>query len=502
MADAVQPPAAKPDAGLSELSASSYRRVRHLANGGIAEVSLVMRREGSFKQFYALKRLLPHFRDDHQLRAMFVDEARFAGLIRHANVVSVLDVGEGADGPYLVMEYIDGITLTKLLTWHVENDKRMPLQLVLKLCSDVARGLHAAHEVRSSDGEPLNLVHRDVSPQNVMLGYDGVARVTDFGIAKALGQSSRTATGVLKGKFGYMAPEQLRFEEPDRRADLFALGVVMYELLACARLYQNQDGMDGVRRILHEPPPDIMDVRDDVPPRLVALIFQLLAKEVDKRPDTAREVARVLDDEVARLVTEEGQLEISDYLAERFADQRRITQESLMAHIGSMEEVSSATATLPLTPTTRSPSRRVWLAAAALAGVITMSAWGAQRGLQELRTAEPMPNLSPAAVLVTFNSVPPGADVWIAGTNMGKTPLTVSLIGSSAEQLARISKVGFTRVEERFVPNVNQKLRTVLTELSARPTARAAAPPPRQRPAAKPAPKTGEIHRIGSRPSR
>ena len=137
------------------------------------------------------------------------------------------------------------------------------MEVVLKIMIHAAEGLHAAHELCAADGTALQLVHRDVSPQNIMVGFDGVSLVTDFGIAKAMGRTSKTSTGVLKGPLGSLAPEQLRFEEPDRRADLFALGVVLFELLTARRLYKSREGTDGPRRILTEPPPDLADVRDD-----------------------------------------------------------------------------------------------------------------------------------------------------------------------------------------------------------------------------------------------
>jgi serine/threonine-protein kinase len=168
----------------------------------------------------------------------------------------------------------------------------------------------------------MGLVHRDVSPQNLLVGFDGVTRVTDFGIAKALGRTTRTATGILKGKYGYLSPEQLRFEEPDRRSDVFSLGVVLFELLSGKRLYKNVDGMDGARRILNEPPPDIGEFREDVPDALVELLFSMLAKDPAHRPGTARDVARTLEPIVATLVELEGRMEVSEYLERVFARER------------------------------------------------------------------------------------------------------------------------------------------------------------------------------------
>ncbi len=242
-----------------------------LARGGMGTVELGLRREGGFRRLYAVKRLHPHLLDDEDLRAMFVDEARIAGLLRHANVVSVLDVGEDEQGPFLVMDYVDGVTLSTIIQRHATHGKLLPVQLCARIGVEIARGLAVAHELVGHDGALLNIVHRDVSPQNVLVGFDGQVRLADFGIARALGRSSKlTESGVIKGKLGYQAPEQLRFEEPSARSDLFALGVVLYELLSGKRLYRSTPEQSAPIRILNEPPPDIADERADVPPARTA----------------------------------------------------------------------------------------------------------------------------------------------------------------------------------------------------------------------------------------
>jgi eukaryotic-like serine/threonine-protein kinase len=250
-------------------------------------VELVFRREGRFLRWCARKRLHEQLKNDPTFRSMFMDEARLAGLVRHPNAVGVLDVGEDEDGPFLIMDFVEGVPLSRLIAEAAAEGRSIPLQVVIRISVDAARGLHAAHEVRSEEGTTLGLVHRDVSPQNILIGFDGTVRVTDFGIAKALGNATRTSAGVLKGNMGYLSPEQLRFEEADRRADFFSLGVTLYELLSGHRLYSNRDGFDGTRRILTEPPPDIGEERSDVPPELCELLFELLAKDRQNRPPTA-----------------------------------------------------------------------------------------------------------------------------------------------------------------------------------------------------------------------
>ncbi|NOY94346.1 MAG: serine/threonine protein kinase, partial [Deltaproteobacteria bacterium] len=296
-----------------------------------------MRMEGAFQRLYAIKRLRPHLCDDPEVRTLFLDEARYAGLIRHANVVPVLDVGEDEAGPFLVMEYVQGLPLSQLL----RARRRVPVQVVVRIGLQAARGLHAAHELRDHEGRSLELVHRDVSPANILLGFDGVVRLTDFGIAKALGRSVQTQTGILKGKFGYMAPEQLRFLPADRRSDLFALGVVLYELFTSSRLYASRGDQEGPRRILHEPPPDVGEERPDIPDSVVELLFALLSKDPAERPETAAAAALALEGTLADLVAEEGVMGLAHYMEAEFTAERDAMRARLAAAMEAAEVATS-----------------------------------------------------------------------------------------------------------------------------------------------------------------
>ncbi|MEM9193533.1 MAG: serine/threonine-protein kinase [Myxococcota bacterium] len=316
---------------MASFTGGRYVRAQQLARGGMGEVELAARVDGSFQRLYAVKRLRPMVRQDPSARQMFIEEARLAGRIRHPNVVSVLDVGEDRDGPYLVMDLVEGISAQALLRWATKNGVSLPVQLVLRIVGQVARGLHAAHEL-SDSGVPLSLVHRDVSPQNILIGFDGVARIADFGIAKALGRVNETSTGLLKGKAGYLSPEQLRFTEPDRRSDIFALGVVLFELLASRRLYFEEEMIAAARRILEEPPPDIDELREDVPPRVIELSFEMLAKDPKVRPPTAAAVADRLELCVGELAETEGIVDVAAYFEANFAgEKKRVEARSRLA---------------------------------------------------------------------------------------------------------------------------------------------------------------------------
>ncbi len=335
--------------------ARAYRSVRRLARGGMGQVEIVVRREGQFQRVYALKRLHAHYADDPEVRAMFVDEARIAGLIRHANVVSVLDVGEDDGGPFLVMDYVDGPSVSRLCTEAKERGMALPIPIALEVARQAALGLHAAHELRSAEGLPLDVVHRDVSPQNLLIGVDGTVRVTDFGVARALDRITQTDAGCLKGKLGYMSPEQLRFEPLDRRSDVFSLGVVLFELLAMRRLYAG-DKPAVFRRILEEAPPSARAHKPEVSEDVDALVRAMLAKDPRARPATAREVASRLD----AALRSAGGADLARFLEEHFPDeherQRAFVAEALTS--GETDALpAEATPVLAAPTPTRAPPR-------------------------------------------------------------------------------------------------------------------------------------------------
>jgi len=312
----------------------------------MGRVDLAIKRVGSFRRMYAVKRLHPHLATDPEFRQMFLDEARVAGHVRHPNVVGVLDVGEDEQGPFLVMDYVDGVPLGNLMRLAAKHAEPFPVQVAVRIALDVARGLHAAHEL-TVDGELIGVVHRDLSPQNVMVGFDGQARLTDFGIAKALGQGPQTATGLVKGKTSFPSPEQLRFHGPDRRPDLFSLGVVLFELLSGQRLYRRGEAGLDMRAILEEPAPDIGEIRLDIPDGLVQLLFELLAKERAARPASARDVAERLEAILADLIANQAPTSVSDYVEIVAGEARREQARVLEASIADAERLISQTGGRP-----------------------------------------------------------------------------------------------------------------------------------------------------------
>ncbi len=269
-----------------------------IASGGMATVHLG-RLFGSigFSRIVAIKRLHAQLAKDPAFVAMFVDEARLAVRVRHPNVVPILDVVSADDELFLVMEYVEGEALSRILGRLREQGAMMPTEVATSIVAGALHGLHAAHEAKTEDGEPLHLVHRDVSPHNILVGLDGVSRVFDFGIAKAIGRLQTTQEGQTKGKLAYMSPEQARGLEVDRRTDVYAASVVLWEALAGRRLYAGDDPLALMGQVLtHEiEPPGRFAA---VPPSLDAIVMRGLALEPDERFTTALAMALALEEAI------------------------------------------------------------------------------------------------------------------------------------------------------------------------------------------------------------
>jgi eukaryotic-like serine/threonine-protein kinase len=265
-----------------------------IASGGMASVHMG-RLVGpvGFSRTIAIKRLHPQLARDPEFAAKFLDEARLASRVRHANVVSVIDVASVADELFLVMEYVQGEVLSRLVRAAGEAVP-IPRGIGLTIVADTLCGLHAAHETRSESGEPLRIVHRDVSPQNIIVGTDGVSRVLDFGVAKAASQTHTTGDA-LKGKLAYMSPEQYLRKPLDRRADIFAVSIVLWEVLTGRRLFASDEPAAVLYRILYDEiePPSVYV--PDLPPALDAIVMKGLQRDVDKRFATAHEMAVAIE---------------------------------------------------------------------------------------------------------------------------------------------------------------------------------------------------------------
>ncbi len=281
---------------MGKVLAGRYEILKPIAAGGMATVYLGRALGmGGFERLVAIKLMHSHIVAEQEFVTMFLDEARLAARIRHPNVVPTLDVQESQDGLFLIMEYIEGASLHQILRAAGATPGAMPLGIVLRVMLDTLAGLHAAHELEDDEGNPLALVHRDVSPANVLLGTDGVARITDFGVARAEARLSSTRGGQLKGKLPYMPPEQLMNEGIDRRCDVYAAGAVMWEALIGRRLFQADSDGATLNMIMAGPSATPRQLDPTIPEVVDAACMRALAKSKEQRFATAADFSEALE---------------------------------------------------------------------------------------------------------------------------------------------------------------------------------------------------------------
>ena len=265
-----------------------------LARGGMGEVYLGrIRGAHGFERPVVIKVIRTELLSDERIALMFVDEARIAAGLHHRNIVQIIDFDLFDEGAYIVCEHVDGCDLRALLR-HLRAPPRF--DIAVAIVAELGTGLEAAHEASGEDGHPLNLVHRDVSPSNVLLGVDGEVKIADFGVAKARIRSYQTVSGSIKGKAPYMAPEQILGEKLDRRADVFSLGVLLFEITTRTRLYSASSNAVAMKQILNGEVADPAERRPGYPPELAQIVRRALARDRDRRYQTARALVDDLDD--------------------------------------------------------------------------------------------------------------------------------------------------------------------------------------------------------------
>ena len=275
------------------------------------------------ERWVAVKVIHPHLADDRRFVEMFLDEARVVSRIAHSNVCAMLEYGEEAGVPFLVMEYLHGVSMSAVLKAATGSGAGMKPAMAARVIAETARGLHAAHELRGANGEPLHVVHRDVSPQNIHVGYDGAVKVMDFGIASSRGRLSTTTTGELKGKFSYMAPEQLRSEPIDRRTDVWALGVVLWEALTGQRLFRaDSEGATAVN-VLTRPVEAPSNIRPELPLVLDEIVDRAVCRDIDQRYASAAELAHALERFLHDLGEPFGAPQIAGWMADQFEEDQK-----------------------------------------------------------------------------------------------------------------------------------------------------------------------------------
>ncbi len=313
------------DSMANSLRLGNYEPLLELASGGMATV-FIARHVGAkgFERLVVLKRVHPHLLGNREFTDMFTDEARIASLIHHPNVVAVIDVVESENELLLVMEYIESVALSTLLS--KAKNVGIPARIVVRIIADALAGLHAAHQALDMRGEPMELVHRDVSPQNIIVGKDGATRLIDFGIAHAADRLTQTKTGSLKGKLAYMAPEQASGLPSDRRVDIFACGVTLHEALVGKRLFRGENELDTMRRIMDAPIPAPSSILSSITPKLDAVVLRALERNPKTRYQTAAEFLDALESAVAPASVREVSAFMVEHCGPRLAERAQELQ--------------------------------------------------------------------------------------------------------------------------------------------------------------------------------
>ncbi len=452
-----------------------YRLFARLGGGGQAEVFLALvEGPASFTKLVVVKKLRPEMVAHPELVAMFIDEARLAARLNHPNIVHTYEVGASNDSYFIAMEYLDGQPLNRLKPR--PNLPPLGPSAWARVMADVLAGLHYAHELRDYNEAPLGIVHRDVSPHNIFITYEGVAKLVDFGVAKAALNNARTETGVLKGKASYMAPEQMQ-GRADRRSDIFSAGIVLWEAIAGRKLFTG-DVVSILQKVLHEEIPRVTTVVPDCPPQLAAIVARAVEKDVEHRYQTADEMREALETYLVESNTGVRQSELGRWLLASFSEKREALRrqvqatmegnqlsdehfsavtESMLPHIAnSMSEAPSASGQMRWRSTgsesqlgvqvdrmpTQAPrgGRSRTLAYALLATVPVLGAGvalffgtrakedaAAHKAAAGAASAPAAPAAPAANGLVELTSEPPGALVTWNGRRLGTTPLKAEL---------------------------------------------------------------------------
>jgi eukaryotic-like serine/threonine-protein kinase len=492
-----------------------YEVVGPLASGGMAEV-LLARLTGpeGFERVVVVKRILPHLARIKEFVEMFADEARIIAGIRHPNVVAVHELCRDHGELFLVLEYLEGESAAGLARRLAMRDLQLDTRLSIHIVSEACAGLHAAHELTDVDGARQGLVHRDVSPQNVFITYGGAVKVLDFGIAKVADRMTRTEAGQVKGKFQYMSPEQASGKALDRRSDIFALGIVLYEMSTGHRLFKRATELMSLKAICDEPIPRPSALFRDYPAALEAVVVRALERDPSRRFQTALDMRRALLHVVEDLAPS-GELPeeaLAKLMGDCFADRIEVKSEMLRRmRAGSAPTVVPAAeaddaieipsvfgeetlaSTAPSRPGTRAGWRAGGLAAAGLMLLVVCSfellvalrrpastsrearAEAVASAATDATTTASSATTAPAraTVAVQIETIPSGAVASAA--SLGRdgrciTPCALSLERSVAPTDIVVEKAGFAQQRESVLPDVDQRIRLTLQVVEARGT--------------------------------
>jgi len=490
-----------------------YEVLGQLATGGMAEI-LLARLSGpsDFARAVVIKRILPQFARSESFVAMFLDEARIVARIRHPNVVQVHELGDHEGDVFLVLEYVAGENLASVLKRAAVGADRLEPELVAHVVAEACAGLHAAHELVTEDGRSQNLVHRDVSPQNLFVGYDGHVKLLDFGVARVDDRVAKTEAGDVKGKFEYMSPEQASGRPLDRRSDIFAMGIVLYELATGRRLFKRTSHARTLDAIVKEPVVPPSRLVAGFPRALEEVILRALAKIPEERYATAADMRRDLlafaraFPAPVEAVAERMQRWFPERIAEKEEMLRRVRAGDAITRVpaGEVDEDVRVPAVPDRTESassrTRRRSRAVVAGAVAGAALLASAAALALRGGSTPTVTSSAPSSSALAtdaavsasppapsaardVVVHVESRPPGAVVLADGVPRGATPVDVHLARGSAAVSIELRATGFAPTTQTIIPDADQKLVLALSPVGTRRRTPATAKPRTSAPA-------------------
>lgn len=417
-----------------------------------------------------LKSLLPHLAQDHDAVNQFINEARVAATLNHPNIVSIYDVGSWRDVHFIVMEYIAGEHLGQVMSALARDGKSAPPQVVLQIVRDALLALDFAHHAKNADGQVMTVIHRDVSPQNVMIREDGVVKVVDFGIARADAIAARTRTGMVKGKLPYMAPELLRGQPATTRSDQYAAGVLAWEMLTGQRLFQGVNDAAITNAIVEGKVPPPSSIRSEITPRVDEWVLSMLANEPDKRFERCSAAARVATSIANELSDPSDEDTVAAYIgglignsvAERVRDltptdgallQQQITRTS--------QPVPIDTATTKVTASERAKKRAVAAIAVAFALICTVFA------ITHMR--KPVTPVAPRITAkLLLESDPPGATVTMGEAYLGATPLTLAAFPAEVDHNLRLTLRDYQplSVDVRMTPGEDRTIHVDLTPVA------------------------------------
>ncbi len=473
---------------------SRYTLLAKIATGGMAEIWLAKQAgPRGFEKVVVIKRIIDTYSSDAEFVEMFLDEARIAAQLNHPNIVQIYDLGEQAGAWYIAMEYLGGEHFSAVVRAALKANKTVPVPLAVKMISSAAEGLGHAHTKTGPNGQKLNIVHRDISPQNIVLTYDGQVKVVDFGIAKAATRVSHTTSGLVKGKIGYMAPEQARGTAIDARADLYSLGVVLYEMTTHSRLFNTNDQLLLMQQVISPEAVQPAHERNPaVPQSLSKIISKALEKDPDARYQDARALQAALDAWLSAQGPVPGSAELSELMHDLFSE-RIESRVKLLENANSGELTPSGAAralrhdtdrsmpglTDPKLRAARQTNRLLIGVLASLvlaAGVVTFI------GLHRAEPPQPPP-VAPRLTRLKVETDPIGARVILDRKTVGIAPAELSGLDAGVHHLLA-TLAGHLPAEQDVTLEEGEKAAVVLVLKPIE-----AAPPPPPAPAPAPAPK-------------